>query len=54
MTETPSDSLDEAQRLLGLAALAGSLADWEELDQVVKEIYASRRRARDRDVPDRG
>jgi prevent-host-death family protein len=35
----------------GLAAIAGSLADWEELEAVVDEIYAARRRARDRPVP---
>jgi prevent-host-death family protein len=29
----------------GLAAIAGALADWKELDAVVSDIYASRRRA---------
>jgi prevent-host-death family protein len=36
----------------GLAAVAGALADWEELDDVVAEIYAARRRARDRPAPE--
>ena len=39
-------------RPAGLAAIAGGLADWEDLDEVVAEIYAARRRARDRDVPE--
>lgn len=50
----PTESLDEERRPFGLAALAGALADWSELDQVVEEIYAARRGARDRDVPDLG
>lgn len=37
--------------LSGLAALAGSLADWDELDAVVEDLYAARREARDRAVP---
>ena len=36
----------------GLAAVAGALADWEDLDDVVGEVYANRRRARDRAVPE--
>ncbi len=36
---------------LGLAAVAGALADWDELDAVVDEIYAARRSSRDRQVP---
>jgi prevent-host-death family protein len=48
----PAESADEEPRSLGLAALAGALADWDELDDVVAEIYASRRRAKDRNVPD--
>lgn len=38
----------------GLAALAGSLADWEDIDDAVAEIYASRRSSRDRPAPDLG
>jgi hypothetical protein len=37
---------------LGLAAVAGALSDWDSLDDVVTEIYSSRRKARDREVPD--
>lgn len=36
----------------GLAAIAGGLADWDELDDVVAGIYLSRRRARDRAAPE--
>jgi prevent-host-death family protein len=39
------------QRPIGLAAVAGALADWEDLDEVVRDIYAARRRSRDRAVP---
>src|SRR6478609_103636 len=35
----------------GLAALAGALAGWEDLDVVVEEIYATRRRSADRPAP---
>lgn len=35
----------------GLAAAAGALDDWGDLDDVVQEIYAARRRSRDRAVP---
>ncbi len=38
----------------GLAAAAGALADWDELAEVVREIYAARRRARDRAAPNLG
>lgn len=37
---------------LGLAAVAGALADWEGLDQVVEEIYEARKKAKDRPVPE--
>lgn len=50
----PTESMAQEPRRLGLAALAGALEDWNELDDVVEEIYAARRRARDRDVPDLG
>lgn len=39
-------------RPLGLAAVAGALSDWNSLEDVVAEIYASRRKAKDREVPD--
>jgi len=50
----PPDLVEEAfePRPIGLAAVAGALADWEELEAVVSEIYASRRRAKDRAAPD--
>jgi prevent-host-death family protein len=52
---SPSDLRDEpAPSPIGLAAVAGALAEWEELERVVEEIYASRRHARDRAVPDLG
>lgn len=35
----------------GLAAVAGALADWPELDEVVKEIYRAREASRDRPAP---
>lgn len=38
----------------GLITVIGALADWQELDEVVGEIYESRRRARDRSEPDLG
>ncbi len=40
------------ERPVGLAAVAGALADWTDLDDTVAEIYASRRRAKDRPPPD--
>jgi prevent-host-death family protein len=36
----------------GLAAIAGALAEWDELDDVVAEIYGSRGRSADRPPPD--
>jgi prevent-host-death family protein len=36
----------------GLLAIAGALADWDQLDDVIAEIYVARRRGRDRAVPD--
>jgi len=38
----------------GLAALAGALADWEDLDDVVAQIYATRRTSADRPAPELG
>jgi prevent-host-death family protein len=37
---------------VGLAAVAGALGDWSDLPEAVSEIYAARRRARDRPVPE--
>ena len=39
------------ERPVGLAAVAGALAEWDEIDDVVHDIYAARRRSRDRSVP---
>lgn len=36
----------------GLATIAGALADWEELDEVVADIYKARRASEDRPAPD--
>lgn len=36
---------------LGLAAFAGALADWPELDEVMADVVASRAKARDRPAP---
>ena len=36
---------------LGLASAVGALSDWAELDDIVGEIYRSRKRARDRKPP---
>jgi prevent-host-death family protein len=35
----------------GLAAVAGALAAWEDLEAVVEDVYTARRRAQDRPVP---
>jgi prevent-host-death family protein len=40
-----------AESPVGLAAVAGALADWEEIDEVLNDIYTARRRSRDRSVP---
>ncbi len=37
---------------IGLAAVAGALSDWDDLEEVVEEIYAARKEAKDRSVPD--
>jgi prevent-host-death family protein len=49
----PSEPLTRRanRRPVGLAAVAGALADWEEIDEVVRDIYSARRRSRDRPVP---
>jgi prevent-host-death family protein len=48
----PDQAASPGIRPKGLAAIAGALAEWTELPEVVDEIYASRRRARDRGAPD--
>jgi prevent-host-death family protein len=47
----PDQAVRPGTRPTGLAAIAGALAEWEELPQIVDEIYAARRRARDRAAP---
>ena len=37
---------------IGLAAVAGALSDWDDIDDAVAEIYAQRDRAADRPAPD--
>jgi prevent-host-death family protein len=48
----PDQAALPGTRPTGLAAIAGALAEWTELPQVVDEIYASRRRAHDRAAPE--
>jgi prevent-host-death family protein len=48
----PDQAVAPGTRPTGLAAVAGTLAEWAELPEVVEEIYATRRRARDRAAPD--
>jgi len=36
----------------GLASLAGALAEWEELDEAVADLYRARRGSEDRPAPD--
>lgn len=49
----PTGELTEptAPAPVGLAAVAGALADWDELEMVVEEIYAARKRSADREAP---
>jgi prevent-host-death family protein len=50
---SPKEVLKRPQKPpIGLAAVAGALSDWEDLEEVVDEIYAARRTAKDRAVPD--
>jgi prevent-host-death family protein len=50
---SPSEVLKRRQEPpIGLAALAGALSDWDDLEEVVEEIYAARSKAHDRDVPE--
>ena len=50
----PEQMPPEVSRNTGLAAIAGALADDEDLTAIIEQIYADRRRARDRVVPDLG
>lgn len=45
------DEIDPTKiRPSGLLAVAGALADWDDLPVIVEEIYRQRRRSRDRKV----
>lgn len=48
----PDQATAPTPRPVGLAAIAGALADWTDLDETVQEIYAARRGAADRAVPE--
>ena len=48
----PDDVASRSGRPAGLAAVAGALADWDDLPTVVADIYTSRRHARDRTPPE--
>lgn len=48
----PDDVRPRSDRPLGLAAVVGALGDWDDLPAVVEDIYADRRRARDRTPPE--
>jgi prevent-host-death family protein len=47
----PAAEVEAEPEVLGLAAFAGALAEWEDFEAVMDEVYASRRRARDRPAP---
>ncbi len=51
---TPEALRPATGKTVGLAAVAGALAEWEDLDAAVDEIYAARRHSRDRRAPDFG
>ncbi|MGA2164063.1 MAG: type II toxin-antitoxin system Phd/YefM family antitoxin [Solirubrobacteraceae bacterium] len=51
---TPDAVRGTTAKPIGLAAVAGALAGWEDLEETVKEIYAKRRASRDRPSPDLG
>src|SRR5262245_38318359 len=48
----PDQATPALTRPTGLASIAGALAEWDELPELVDEIYASRRHSRDRAAPD--
>jgi prevent-host-death family protein len=49
---TPEALGDADRPPIGLAAVAGALSEWDDLDTVVGEIYEARRRSRDRPAPE--
>lgn len=56
MALVPPSEVKQGQegKPIGLAAIAGGLADWQDLEEVVAEIYRLRRTSKDRPVPDIG
>jgi prevent-host-death family protein len=50
----PDQAAARPRNPVGLAGVAGALADWDDLEQVVEQIYQARRRARDRRMPELG
>jgi prevent-host-death family protein len=48
----PTEALARPLKPLGLAAAAGALSDWDDLESLVEKIYAARRSAADRSTPD--
>ncbi len=50
----PGEAKPVSARPTGLLAVAGALEEWEDLPAVVDNIYAQRRRARDRKLPELG
>lgn len=51
---TPEALHASPPRPIGLAAVAGALAEWDDLDETVQEIYVARSKSRDRAAPDLG
>ena len=51
VSATPEALERAAAAPIGLAAVAGALADWTDLEAVVDEIYAARRESVDRPGP---
>jgi antitoxin (DNA-binding transcriptional repressor) of toxin-antitoxin stability system len=48
----PGDAKPRATGPAGLLAVAGALEDWEDLPAAVADVYAQRRRSRDRKPPE--
>ena len=53
MALVPPEEVNSAppSRPVGLAAVAGALCGWQDLDELVGEIYAARDQAEDRSAP---
>lgn len=49
---TPEALRGTTGKPIGLAAVAGALAEWEDLEETVRDIYAARRGSRERPGPD--